>query len=161
LFLENIRTFLEESNKSELNAIQALIIYHIGKNMVKVNEIVKNHFYEGSNPSYNLKKMLAAHYLKTYPSSKDRRVLFITLSEKGKKLHEAMEQFFQSQERVLDQSGFSWDRWKAWFDEGQTLLQISRQAHEVDPAPSFDADIPREFSGRSGANGAAYFAGLR
>jgi DNA-binding MarR family transcriptional regulator len=134
LFLENIRIFLEETNQAELNAIQALIIYRIGKNMVKVNEIVKNHFYEGSNPSYNLKKMLAAQYLKTCPSAQDRRVLFIALSEKGKKLHEAMEQFFQNQEHVLDQSGFSWDRWKTWFDEGQTLLQISKQSNGMDPS---------------------------
>ena len=133
-FLDHIQVFLEEGQQCDLNATQALIVYHIGKNMFKVNEIVKYHFYEGSNPSYNLKKMLSAKYLKTSSSQHDRRVLLVALSDKGVQLHQAMEQFFQKQERALQQQGFSSERWKLWVDEGKNLVQLHSQSH-TDPQP--------------------------
>jgi len=136
-FLDNIQFFLEEHHQSDLNATQALIVYHIGKNIFKVNEIVKNHFYEGSNPSYNLKKMLSAQYLKTSPSAHDRRVLFVALSEKGAKLHQSMEEFFQKQEHALHHGGFSCERWKNWFEESRHLIQLHHecnQTHKENPA---------------------------
>lgn len=135
-FLDHIQLFLEECQQCDLNATQALIVYHIGKNMFKVNEIVKYHFYEGSNPSYNLKKMLSAQYLKTSPSQHDRRVLLVALSDKGAQLHQAMELFFQKQESALHQVGFSSERWKKWVDEGKNLAQLQSQSHTEHKVPN-------------------------
>ena len=123
VFMKNIQFFLSQGGVSGVNPTQALIIYHIGKNRVKVNEIIKNHFYEGSNPSYNLKKMLEADYLKKTPSLNDRRVLWVSLSEKGGMLHQEMEDFFQKQMHIFYQMGFSEQRWGQWLDEGQHLAQ--------------------------------------
>ncbi len=136
-FLDHIQVFLEECQHCDLNATQALIVYHIGKNMFKVNEIVKYHFYEGSNPSYNLKKMLSAKYLKTSSSQHDRRVLLVALSDKGVQLHQAMDRFFQKQEHSLEQMGFSSERWKNWVDEGKNLVQLHDPSHS-DPQPPLD-----------------------
>jgi DNA-binding MarR family transcriptional regulator len=130
-FLENIQIFLEEFHQSDLNATQALIIYHIGKNIFKVNEIVKNHFYEGSNPSYNLKKMLSAQYLTTSPSAHDRRVLFVALSDKGTLLYQSMDLFFQRQEQTLNGAGFSCERWRRWFEEGRYLVQLHSRCSDL------------------------------
>jgi DNA-binding MarR family transcriptional regulator len=135
-FLDHIQIFLEECQQCDLNATQALIVYHIGKNMFKVNEIVKYHFYEGSNPSYNLKKMLSAKYLKTSSSQHDRRVLLVALSDKGAALHQAMEQFFQKQEHNLQQMGFSSERWKNWVDEGKNLVQLHTQSPSEHQTPT-------------------------
>ncbi len=134
-FLNHIQIFLEECQHCDLNATQALIVYHIGKNMFKVNEIVKYHFYEGSNPSYNLKKMLSAKYLKTSSSQHDRRVLLVALSDKGVQLHQAMDQFFQKQEQNLEQKGFSSERWQNWVDEGKNLVKLHNQSHSDPQAP--------------------------
>lgn len=134
-FLSNIQIFLEEFHQSDLNATQALILYHIGKNTFKVNDIVKNHFYEGSNPSYNLKKMLLADYLKTSPSSHDRRVLFVALSDKGMALYESMDGFFHAQEKDLTHRGFSHERWRKWFDEGQNLMLLQSQCAALRKIP--------------------------
>ena len=135
-FLDHIQLFLEESRQCDLNATQALIVYHIGKKVFKVNEIVKYHFYEGSNPSYNLKKMLSANYLKTSPSAHDRRVLLVALSEKGELLHQAMDLFFQKQEQALNQMGFSLDRWKQWMDEGKSLAQLHHKSQTIEKTGS-------------------------
>jgi DNA-binding MarR family transcriptional regulator len=118
--------------------------------MFKVNEIVKYHFYEGSNPSYNLKKMLSAKYLKTSSSQHDRRVLLVALSDKGAQLHQAMEQFFQKQELNLQEMGFSSERWKKWVDEGKNLVQLHTQSpsdHQVATEHTIRPKTPRAAQG--------------
>jgi hypothetical protein len=83
--------------------------------------------------------MLSAQYLTTSPSAHDRRVLFVALSEKGTKLHQAMEEFFQKQEHALNQEGFSCERWKKWFEESRHLIQLHHHCganHQDTPALS-------------------------
>lgn len=119
--IDNVNLFLDHDQYHDINATQALIIYHIGSQRVKVNDIVKNHFYDGSNPSYNVKKLVVFSYVVTAPCAHDRRVLYVQLTEKGQALRQTMDVFFQHQEDLWAFSGLAKERVEQWFQDGQLL----------------------------------------
>lgn len=125
--IDNVNLFLDHDHYHDINATQALIIYHIGSQRVKVNDIIKNHFYEGSNPSYNVKKLTMFSYVSTKPCYHDRRVMYVQLTEKGMTLQRTMDDFFQHQEDVWAFSGLAKERLQQWFQDGQLLAHTWKQ----------------------------------
>jgi len=43
-----------------------------------------------------------------------------------------MSLFFEQQEVIFEQMGFSGQRWNVWLDEGQSFLQIWNQCGSID-----------------------------
>ena len=62
-FLEMVRKILDAEGVRDLNAAQAVVLYHIGEDDVTVGELTNRGYYLGSNPSYNVRKMVEADYL--------------------------------------------------------------------------------------------------
>lgn len=97
LFLEIVKVELDRSKIRDLNNIQAIILYNIGKGQLTVGEISNRGYYLGSNVSYNLKKMTESGYLIQETSAHDRRSSQIRLSQKGLMLCQKLDKIITKQ----------------------------------------------------------------
>lgn len=78
----------------DINNVQALILYNIGKDELTVGELTQRGYYLGSNVSYNLKKLIDNDYISQARSPHDRRSVRVKLTAQGLKLHERLDQVF-------------------------------------------------------------------
>src|SRR5260221_14178823 len=102
-FLEVVKNELEKHGIEDLNNVQTLILFNIGKNEYTVGELTARGYYLGSNVSYNLRKMAENGYLLQGRSPHDRRSVRVRLSDKGLALcHKVDEMFARQLEAVTD-----------------------------------------------------------
>ncbi len=116
LFLEVIKVELDRLAIRDINNVQCLILYNIGKGQVTVGELTNRGYYLGSNVSYNLRKMVQNGYLVQEPSMHDRRSSHVRLSNKGMDLHSKLDQLFDMHAAALRQEGVSNDHSKQMED---------------------------------------------
>ena len=83
-FLELVKVELERRGVADINNVQALLLYNIGGETLSVGDLTLRGYYLGSNVTYNLKKLAEAGYVAQEPSPRDRRVVLVRLSEKGR-----------------------------------------------------------------------------
>jgi DNA-binding MarR family transcriptional regulator len=108
-FLEVLKSELDRLRTHDINNVQALILYNIGKDELTVGELTARGYYLGSNVSYNLKKMFESGYLVQERSAHDRRSVRICLSAKGQALRDRIGDLFERQTAALSLSGLSSD----------------------------------------------------
>jgi DNA-binding MarR family transcriptional regulator len=82
-FLEVIKAELDRLGVEDINNVQSLILSHIGEEELTVGELTYRGYYQGSNVSYNVKKMVENGYLTQERSAHDRRTVRVKVSEKG------------------------------------------------------------------------------
>ena len=63
LLLDVIKDEFERVGVLEINAVQALLLFNIGENEVTAGELKSRGYYQGSNVSYNLKKLVEMGYI--------------------------------------------------------------------------------------------------
>jgi DNA-binding MarR family transcriptional regulator len=100
-FLEVVKGELERQDIQDVNNVQAVILYNIGKDELTVGELTNRGYYLGSNVSYNVRKMVENHYLIQERSTHDRRSVRVRLSDKGIELHELLDNMFAAQAEKL------------------------------------------------------------
>lgn len=61
--LDVIKDDLERSGQSDINAVQALLLFNIGDAELTAGELRTRGHYLGSNVSYNLKKLVESGYI--------------------------------------------------------------------------------------------------
>lgn len=110
LFLEVIRAELDRMAIRDINNVQCLVLYNIGKDQVTVGELTNRGYYLGSNVSYNLRKMVQNGYLIQEPSTHDRRSSHVKLSTKGLNLYAKLDDLFEVHARALVEEGMGQDR---------------------------------------------------
>ncbi|MEH6496784.1 MAG: winged helix DNA-binding protein [Pseudomonas marincola] len=108
-FLDVLRAELTIIEVTDINAVQALLLANIGKEEINVRELMSRGYYQGSNASYNLKKLVEMGYLIQEKSERDRRATMIRLSEKGLELIEKLAVFEEKQAERLKNSNPSPD----------------------------------------------------
>jgi DNA-binding MarR family transcriptional regulator len=81
--LDVIKAELDKRGVSDINSVQALLLYNIGDNEMTAGELRSRGYYMGSNVSYNLKKLVEGGYIEHERSLHDRRSVRIRLSDKG------------------------------------------------------------------------------
>ncbi len=82
---------------SDLNAVQALLLYNMGDNELTAGELKSRGFYMGSNVSYNLKKLVEMGYIDYERSESDRRSVRVSLSAKGRQASDVVQKLYQRQ----------------------------------------------------------------
>ena len=126
LFLAHIKRFLHESRALDLSPKQALIVYCVGQRPIKVKDVVLDHFYEGCNPSYILKKMVTLGYLAARPCDQDRRVVYLSLGIKGTQVCHLMDSFFSLYHEAILAHGLSGSQFPQWITQGLCLETLWR-----------------------------------
>ena len=103
--LDVIKDEFERSGRSDINAVQALLLYNIGNSELTAGELRSRGYYLGSNVSYNLKKLVDQGYINHERSRMDRRSVRISLSEKGNQIASVVDQLYERQIGSIEKIG--------------------------------------------------------
>ena len=82
-FLDVLRAELARMEVKDLNAVQALLLSNIGEEEIVIRDLVERGYYQGSNVSYNIKKLTEQGYLDQARSEHDKRSVRVKLTEKA------------------------------------------------------------------------------
>lgn len=96
LLLDVIKDEFERVGIIEINAVQALLIFNIGDHEVTAGELRSRGYYQGSNVSYNLKKLVEMGYMHHQRCEIDRRSVRVRLTEKGRNVRKIVSRLFAS-----------------------------------------------------------------
>lgn len=88
--LDVIKDEFDRSGRSDINAVQALLLFNIGNSELTAGELRSRGYYLGSNVSYNLKKLVDLGYINHKRSRVDRRSVRISLTEHGAEIAETV-----------------------------------------------------------------------
>ena len=105
LLLDVIKDEFERINELEINPVQALLLFNIGENEVTAGELKSRGYYQGSNVSYNLKKMVEMGYMHHQRSEIDRRSVRVRLTEKGRSIRDIVAELFARHADGLQSKG--------------------------------------------------------
>lgn len=111
LLLDVIKDEFERVGVQEINAVQALLMFNVGNNEVTAGELKSRGYYQGSNVSYNLKKLVDSGYMHHERSEIDRRSVRVRLTQKGRDIRLIVAKLFATHSEgligrgVLDQAG--------------------------------------------------------
>ncbi len=94
--LDVIKDVLERKGWEDINPVQALLIYNIGDSEMTAGELKTRGYYQGSNVSYNLKKLVEMEYLRHERSDFDRRAVRISLTDKGYDIQKLIDEIYQT-----------------------------------------------------------------
>lgn len=84
LLLDVVKDEFERLGVIEINPVQALLLFNIGENEVTAGELKSRGYYQGSNVSYNLKKLVDLDYMHHQRCEIDRRSVRVRLTQKGR-----------------------------------------------------------------------------
>jgi DNA-binding MarR family transcriptional regulator len=105
LLLDVIKDEFERLGRSDVNSVQALLLFNIGEAELTAGELKSRGYYLGSNVSYNLKKLVDAGYINHERSSTDRRSVRVSLTEKGKEICRIVDALYERQLGSIKQVG--------------------------------------------------------
>jgi DNA-binding MarR family transcriptional regulator len=118
-FLDVLKVELERANILDINNVQSMILHNIGTDELTVGELTVRGYYLGSNVSYNVKKMVENGYLVQERSIHDKRSVRVKLSDKGRKLSDAITKLYKKHEDKLAGAGLT----NARFDTMSSVLR--------------------------------------
>jgi DNA-binding MarR family transcriptional regulator len=105
LLLDVIKDEFERVGVLEINAVQALLLFNIGDNEVTAGELKSRGYYQGSNVSYNLKKLVEMGYMHHQRCEIDRRSVRVRLTEKGRHIRTVLSDLFERHAEGLEDKG--------------------------------------------------------
>ncbi|SCA56939.1 Transcriptional regulator [Candidatus Terasakiella magnetica] len=82
-FLDVLRAELNRLEIKDLNAVQALLLANIGDEEIAIRDLIERGYYQGSNVSYNIKKLTETGFLEQKRSPHDRRSVNVKLTKKA------------------------------------------------------------------------------
>ena len=105
LLLDVIKDEFERLGMLEINSVQALLLFNIGENEVTAGELKSRGYYQGSNVSYNLKKLVDAGFMHHQRCEIDRRSVRVRLTEKGREVRGIVNYLFARHAEGLQSRG--------------------------------------------------------
>ncbi|MEM9012850.1 MAG: winged helix DNA-binding protein [Pseudomonadota bacterium] len=103
LLLDVIKDEFERLAILDINAVQALLLFNIGDNEVTAGELKSRGYYQGSNVSYNLKKLVEAGYMHHQRCQIDRRAVRVRLTDKGREIRVIVGELFARHADLLNE----------------------------------------------------------
>lgn len=105
LLLDVIKDEFERVGVLEINAVQALLLFNIGDNEVTAGELKSRGYYQGSNVSYNLKKLVEMGYMHHQRCEIDRRSVRVRLTQRGREVRDIVASLFSRHAEGLEGKG--------------------------------------------------------
>src|SRR5450432_2434124 len=103
--LDVIKDEFDRRGRSDVNAVQALLLYNIGDKELTAGELRTRGYYLGSNVSYNLKKLVELGFLDHQRSRVDRRSVRIRLTAQGQEIRRIVDALYQKHVKTVEQVG--------------------------------------------------------
>ncbi len=105
LLLDVIKDEFERLGILDINAVQALLLFNIGDNEVTAGELKSRGYYQGSNVSYNLKKLVEMGYMHHQRCEIDRRSVRVKLTQAGREVRDHVAALFERHAEGLERNG--------------------------------------------------------
>jgi len=105
LLLDVIKDEFERLGIVNINPVQALLLFNIGDHEVTASELKSRGYYQGSNVSYNLKKLVELGHMHHQRCAIDRRSVRVRLTPKGQAIRSRVADLFARQAEQLDDGG--------------------------------------------------------
>ncbi len=105
LLLDVIKDEFERVGILEINAVQALLLFNIGDHEVTAGELKSRGYYQGSNVSYNLKKLVEMDFMHHQRCEIDRRSVRVRLTPKGREIRDIVTELFSRHADGLQSRG--------------------------------------------------------
>ena len=105
LLLDVIKDEFERLAILELNPVQALLLFNIGDNEVTAGELKSRGYYQGSNVSYNLKKLVELGFMHHQRCEIDRRSVRVRLTARGREIRDVVAALFERHADGLERNG--------------------------------------------------------
>jgi len=103
--LDVIKDEFDRRGRSDINSVQALLLYNIGDKELTAGELRTRGYYLGSNVSYNLKKLVEMGFLDHQRSRVDRRSVRIRLTPQGQEVRHIVEALYDKHVKTVEQVG--------------------------------------------------------
>ncbi|MEE9315111.1 MAG: winged helix DNA-binding protein [Rhizobiaceae bacterium] len=103
--LDVIKDEFDRQGRSDINAVQALLLYNLGDAELTAGELRTRGYYLGSNVSYNLKKLVDMGYIHHQRSRTDRRSVRVSLTDEGKNVAKTVDALYERHTQSLEQIG--------------------------------------------------------
>ena len=94
LLLDVVKDEFERLGLIDINSVQGLLLFNIGEQEVTAGELKSRGYYQGSNVSYNLKKLVESGYMHHEKCAVDRRSVRVRLTDKGRDIRTALSEMF-------------------------------------------------------------------
>lgn len=121
--LDVIKDELDRVGCSEINSVQALLLFNIGDAEMTAGELRTRGHYLGSNVSYNLKKLVEADYISHQRSRLDRRSVRVRLTDKGRAICKSIDDLYNKHCRSVAEVGDI---------SNEELVQINATLHKLE-----------------------------
>src|SRR5690554_1055984 len=103
--LDVIKDEFDRSGRSDVNSVQALLLFNIGDAELTAGELRSRGYYLGSNVSYNLKKLVEMGFIHHQRSRMDRRSVRVSLTERGREVAEIVNALYERHMLSVEQVG--------------------------------------------------------
>ena len=103
--LDVIKDEFERNGRSDINAVQALVLFNIGDSELTAGELRSRGYYLGSNVSYNLKKLVDLGFIHHQRSRIDRRSVRVSLTDKGREVADVVAGLYNRHVGSIEQVG--------------------------------------------------------
>jgi DNA-binding MarR family transcriptional regulator len=103
--LDVIKDEFDRQGRDDVNSVQALLLHNIGDKELTASELRTRGYYLGSNVSYNVKKLVEMGYLHHARSRVDRRAVRISLTPKGREVHEIVKGVYTKHINTVEKIG--------------------------------------------------------
>ena len=105
LLIDVIKDEFERLGVLDVNPVQAILLFNIGENEVTAGELKTRGYYQGSNVSYNLRKLVDMGYMHHERCAVDRRSVRVRLTDKGRKNRDIVARLFAAHAEGLISRG--------------------------------------------------------
>jgi DNA-binding MarR family transcriptional regulator len=122
--LDVIKDEFDRNGRSDINAIQALLLFNIGTSELTAGELRTRGYYLGSNVSYNLKKLVEMDFISHERSNTDRRSVRVALTDKGRSVADTVNGLYERHVGTIEAvGGINADEFKTM---NKALLRLDR-----------------------------------
>jgi DNA-binding MarR family transcriptional regulator len=101
--LDVIKDDFERTGEKEVNPVQALLLFNISDAELTAGELKTRGHYQGSNVSYNLKKLVEAGYVHHERSNADKRSVRVSLTSKGMEIRTRVDAMYNRQLQAIEE----------------------------------------------------------
>lgn len=105
LLSDIVKDEFERLGITDLTPVQALLVYNLGTNEVSASELRSRGMYQGSNVSYNLKKLVQMGYVHYVRCTLDRRSIRVSLTSRGVEIRNVVLTLFRRHAEDLAMAG--------------------------------------------------------
>lgn len=107
LLLDVVKDEFERLGLLDINSVQGLLLYNMADHELTAGELRSRGYYQGSNVSYNLKKLVEGGYIHHKKCAVDRRAVRLRLTEKGKDIQKIVSELFARHAGLISDTSLS------------------------------------------------------